>query len=284
MTDVEVDFSTAQEAASAYYGETDDSGGTETDDTDTDGTTTDPSVWGGLQTASTDWVANWTLAYQEHQEQPRTRWFVFRIHPETDEFQALRMTGSAKTYPGDTPPAELPHTPREQEARDAYQTWLDENQPDEQDEDEQDEGWGEWQKVTQLSDWTIWGREASESDAVEFVAASTRKDGSAVYLAPGGELVEEAHVYSSMDAVKQAVAAYKKRLENGEIDEDDRPTGRSPGRGEIEKDTKGAGGGPLGGLIGAMGGTGNAAVVAVGAGAGLYLLESKGYTNLTETI
>lgn len=294
MSAPEPEFSSVSDADATYYG---DGGGGDGDGGDDSPTSDDGTRWGDLQTEPTDWVAAWTLAYQDEQQttNPSRRWFIIRVNPETGAFEALSMTGQADEYPESTSLDELPHTEAESEAREAYQAWVEAN-PDESDESDVEdtdgaENWGEWAQITQVSDWTIWGREHKTEDRVQFLAASTMEDGTAVYLQPDGTVSEDAHIYDSQEAMQDALNAYAERVESGDIPDSDRPTGTSPGRGQIREDAAAAGangGGPgrnpIAPAVEAVGGTRNALLLGVVVAGGVYYAEKQGHIDITEAL
>ena len=286
----EPEFSTVEEADRAFFGDSYNPDDPEDGNDGQDGK--NGTQWGELQPVSTDWLAGWTLVYQEAtNEQGVRRWFVIRTS-ESGQFQALTMTGQANDYDAEQSLAELPSTRSESEARQAYQTWVDENDPESEDGDDQggdDQGdessqWGEWTKLNQAGDWTLWGRDHKQEDRSQFILASKTSDGTPVYLQPDGTVGTEPHQYTSMEAVQQALDAYETRKQNGEIPEGQRPTGNSPSRSTINRSTNVKQGGPLGAAVEAVGGTTNAVLLGGVAVAGLYYAEHEGYIDLTEQI
>jgi hypothetical protein len=281
---VQPEFDTVSEADSVYYSSSGDDGG--------DGS--DSGAWGELQSKPTDWVAGWTLGYQEHQtDTGRRRWFDFRVNPETEEFEALTMSGSARTFPDDATLDELPHAEEEQRARDAYEAWVRANPDAEQDGEQDGDGgteWTEWTQLNQVAGWTIWGREAKNGDQVQFLAAGKLDDGSTVYLQPDGTTGDSPHIYKSQSELQEALDAWQSRVDSGEVSEDQRPNGNSPTRGEITEDARSAGAdgqgtgqipGPLSGAVQAVGGRRNALIVAaVGGVALIWVAEEYGYLDL----
>lgn len=291
MSAPEPEFSSVSEADATYYGGSNDGPGDGGDGPDPDG---DGTRWGQPQEEPTDWVAGWTLIYQDEQQtsNPARRWFIIRYNPDTGAFEALSMAGQADEYEGATWD-ELPHTEAESEAREAYQTWVDENVDDSGDVEDTDgaENWGEWTQITQVSDWTIWGREHKTEDRVQFLAASTMEDGTPVYLQPDGTVSEDAHIYDSQEAMQQALNAYAERVESGDIPESERPTGTSPGRGQIREDAAAAGangGGsgrnPVAPVVEAVGGTRTALLLGVVVAGGVYYAEKQGHIDITEAL
>ena len=279
---VQPEFDTVEEADQAYHGGGD--GSSDDGGNDTPGS----ARWGELQTKDTDWVAGWTLAFQREINQESTgansggtRWFVFRVNPETGNFEALNMSGQADTYAEDAALEELPHTQNEDEARNAYQTWLEENEPEQE---EQGDEWTEWTQLNQVAGWTIWGRESQTSDAVQFLAAALDNEDREIYLQPEGEIGQEPHLFESQSTLQTALDAYQTRVENGEIDERRQASGRSPGRGAINDATMTTSTsglpGPLAGAVDAVGGPTNAVFIAAAALMVLYYLDAEGHVEL----
>lgn len=101
------------------------------------------------------------------------------------------------------------------------------------DDEQQDggDGWTEWFLVDQAGDWYVYGRESLEDDAVQFHVTGQTQDGRQVFLGHDGDVVESMVVYDSMDAVNDALRAYYQREEDGDVPEEDRPTGPDPGPG-----------------------------------------------------
>jgi len=150
------------------------------------------------------------------------------------------------------------------------------------------EAWTEWQRIDNVQNWTIWGREHQSEDRVQFLVASTNQSGDAIYLQPEGEVAKEAHIFESVQAVRDALDAYATRRENGEVPEGKRPTGNSPSREQVRRDaakaTEGSSGGlpgPVGAVVDAVGGPRNAAILAVAGTAGVYYAEREGMIDLS---
>lgn len=282
---IQPEFDSIAEADAAYDAAIE-GGGDDTPDS------SDTGRWGDLQQKDVDWEGDWVLAYRAEQIQgspganPAMQWFVFRVNPQNGNFEALNMSGQADTYDPQSPPEELPHTSREQEARDAYQTWLDENDPgtqEEGDEGDQGEAWTEWTELNQVAGWAIWGRESQTSDAVQFLAATINGEDREVYLQPGGEIADTAHLFESQSDLQAALDAYQTRVDNGEVPEERQATGRSPSRGAITEATKtgtGSFGGPLSGLVDAVGGPTNAVLAVATIALVAYYLDAEGYVDL----
>lgn len=270
MSAPQPDFGTVSDADSAYYG--DDGGGGGGDGS---------GRWGELQEKPTEWVAGWSLAYQESKDDPNLRrWFVIRVD-ESGQFQALSMSGTARDFSDDASLDELPHTNDEQEARQAYQAWVEANGPDGSTDESGD--WSKWTKIQQVGDWWIWGREHNTEDRVQFMAVGKRQDGTTIWLHPDGSPKPERHIYDSAEAMQKALDAYEQKKQAGQIPEDEQPTGNSPSRKEITRGMGGQGG-PVGGLVDAVGGPRNALLIGGVAVGGAYYLESRGYTDVTEAI
>ncbi|APW99406.1 hypothetical protein CHINAEXTREME_17235 [Halobiforma lacisalsi AJ5] len=244
---VQVDFETKDEALEAYYGEDSDQPGTTNDGTGPG----ESGRWAPPEQVPTDWIAGWTLTYQaERDDSEVRRYFVTRLHPETGQFQALTIpSGQVEDYADDTPLDELPHSSREDDAREAYQTWLEENDPEpgagsgagSGNGDDESPAWGEWQRVDEAAPWWIWGRDHLEEDRSQFLIAGESDDGSAVYLNGAGEVVDEPAIFETIDEVQAALEAYFQRTGSGDVPDDRRPTGNSPAPETIGQEASEAG-------------------------------------------
>lgn len=298
---IEIDFDTADQAIAAYRGEdtsggTDDGGPTNGDDTPGEGD------WGELQEGDHSFIGGWALFYQPNLENDTRRWFVLRV-TNGGQFQALNMSGVAQDYSRDTGPEELPHTLDRAEAIAAYETWLENADPEDidrgteegrtpgedgqNDENGQDEAnWTEWQKIEQEAGWHIFRRQHKYESREEFFAAGKNAQGENVFLAPGGKIVEEEHIYDYIEDVYAAIEAYTENAD--QKDPSERLTGAPPGQGNLPGNRGGKPPGSNLPVVGpaaqAVGGIGNLLLL-VGAVAVLfYISESQGYTNWTDYI
>jgi hypothetical protein len=226
-------FASEQEADSAYYG-TD--SGTDSDDGGGGGGGDSGATWGDLQQAAS-LEAGFVLGYQDQQNGDRTRWFVFRSVEGALEF--VNSGGETVEAGENDRLSNLPHYDTEADAREAFAAWQDANGEDDQD---QGSAWGNWSKISEEPPWHIYSRSHKQEDRAQFLAAGELEDGSAVYLAPGGEVADEPHTYDSADALTEALRAFYTRSENGEIPEDRRPTGDDPGAETVRNQAGGAGG------------------------------------------
>lgn len=295
---IEPDFNSVSEADAAYYssgsagstagggGGGRSNGGSSQSGNETTETRSgdDSAQWSELQTLETDWEGGWNLAYQQRvNDRNRRRWFVIRM-TQDEQFQALTMTGQVEDIPQDASLEEVPHTDSEDEARRAYKQWAEENVNGEDGSDgssgsgESGE-WSEWQEVSEQYGWVIYGREHSRENRVQFFAGSETDDGTTVYLQPDGTPGQEQHIFDSQEALEQALQEYAQRTENGEVPQDRQPTGRQPNNrpsGQSES--------AVSGLIEAVGGPRNAAIIGTLAAGGLYYAEREGMIDLAEGI
>jgi len=280
---IEIDFDTAEQAVATYRG------------------TPGEGDWGKLVEGDHSFVGGWSLRYQPNLENDTRRWFVIRVTND-GPFQALNMSGVAQDYSRDTGLEELPHTLDRAEAVAAYETWLENADPEDidrgteegrtpGDDDGQSDGkdeanWTEWQKIEQQSGWHIFRRQHKYESSEEFFAAGKNAQGENVFLAPGGEIVEEEHIYNYIEDVYAAIEAYTENP--SQKDPEDRPTGAPPGQGNLP-----GGGGTtppgsnlpvVGPAAQAVGGITNLLLLVGAAAVLFYISESRGYTNWTDYI
>ena len=234
MAGISAPFGSVAEADAAYYGEDGGGGGDGSGDGGGGGDDSG-ATWGELQQGEA-LGAGWSTAYQDQRNGDRTRWFVLRSSGGTLQF--LNSQGQAVDAGENDTLSDVPHFSNEDDALAAFQAWADEN-PDEADEngegDDESANWGEWSKVSEEPPWHIYSRSHKTEDRAQFLAASTLEDGSAVYLAPGGEVVDEQHVFDSADALTEALRQFYQRAEDGEIPEGRMPTGRDPGTSTVRE-------------------------------------------------
>lgn len=297
---VEPEFSTVADADAAYFGQAVEEGSqqqpaqTDPGQPGYNDPTDDSAMWGELQTVDTDWVAGWTLAFQVSTQDDERRYMVFRINPENDDFEAMSMEGNAKAYPDDVALSEIPSGSSEEEARRAYQTWLENNpvpgdDPAEEPGDDPaegpvdgpgdgtgpgdgSEGWTEWARLEQINPWWLWGRESIDGEAAQFILASTLQDGTSVYLQPDGSLGPEPYIYDTVDGFSDALDAYFQRVADGEIPPGEQPTGNSPPAELIAEEAALAGAN-----TGSSGGVARKAALALGAAAvGYFIIKKQG--------
>lgn len=294
---VTVDFENADEALDTYFaaaGLDDDNGAGDASGEDTPG----ESQWGEV-TAIEELIGGWILWEQPHLEESGvSRYFCTRT-TQNGQFQALNLSGVAENHPDDADLEALPHTEDEQEMRDAHQVWLDGADDDDIERGEPghgddpgggDEGeqWSDWTEIDQASGWVIFRRQhLHEEDREEYLVAGESAAGDAVFLGPDGEVLDEEHIFEHIEDVQAALAAYAENLEQGNVPDEDRPTGGSPPAGALPGETPSRPPGSDLPLVGpaasAAGGLGNlllivAVLVVVG-----YYLESRGYIDLTDS-
>lgn len=228
---VEADFSTVSEADEAYFG-----GSSNDDDPGDGGDDGDSSTtWGDVQRkAELDY--GFSLLFQNSTSGDRTRWFVTR-GTEAGEIEAVTSGGETTTVSPDVSLDEVPHYDSENDARAAYKKW-EQSQEDAGDEGEQTDDateWSKWRVVREVAPWFVFGRSSSDGEEVQFVVAGKNQEDVEVYLQPDGSVGSEPHTYETFEAVKQALAAFSTKSENGEIPENMMPTG---GRPSVERVTK----------------------------------------------
>lgn len=295
---VTTDFTTRQEAVETYYGDTGpgdsrpggDTGGTGSSQNQNSGS--DDRVFGELQEVQTDWVGGWGLFYQPNTASESTRqwresrrWFVFRVID--GQTQALQMSGQT-TDVADTDPLDtLPSTTAESEARQAYQTWVDENDPDGSEEPD-NASWGDWQEVEKINGWFIFMREhGSREDDNQWLAAGVPGDSEqeSVFLQPDGSIGDQPHIFEERGELDAAIEAYRGRSNRGETDTGREPTGTSPPTGGFPKSGGKAGvGGAVGQAVDSVGGTRNALILVALVGGGIYYLERTGRIDISGTL
>jgi len=247
---IEAPFGSIREADAAYYGE---GGG--------------GATWQQIQ-GETSLGSGWSTASQTERSGNRTRWFVLRQYEEGVQF--LNSQGEVEEFGNQPELSTVPVFDTEEDAVAAYQAWAEENGGDDQGGDESAQ-WSEWQQLREVEPWYLYSRTHQTEDRAQFLAAGQLQDGATVYLGPNGGVQDEAHLFESVEAVQAALQSYFQKAENGEIPEERQPTGNPPSaedvRGGVPVDKKGPGG-PLSGLVDAVGGPKIAAgLAAVGAAA-----------------
>lgn len=272
---ITIDFRSADEAVATYYGEDSPDAGQGAGDGSGGG-------WGEMQEEPTEWQAGWALFYQERNQNER-RWFVVRYVD--GQFQALKMSGEAKDYPETTTPNELPSTSSEDEARSAYQAWVENADEEELDEDGEPE-WSEWEKITEIEGWAVYQRDHLEDDRSQFMAGGKNADGENIWLQEGGSVGAEPTLFDTLDELRQAIKAFLERQASGRTQESEEPTGAGPsrsGRGfPTEGSRKPSGArGMVGSAVQAVGGPMNAIIIVVALAALVYYLEREGHIDIS---
>jgi hypothetical protein len=211
-------FSSVEEADAAYYGE---DGGSN----DQGGDPGDDRQWGDLQQGEV-LSHGWGLAYRDQVGGSATQWFVLRSG--SSGIQALQASGQVYEASENDTLADLPSYESESSARSAYQAWLDEtgkgDGDDERNPDGSDKEWTDWQKVDKIGNWPLFSRSNQSDGSQQWALVSKNSSGDLIYLAPGGEVVDEIHIYDSRSAAEDAVAAFQERQRNGDVEEDEQPT------------------------------------------------------------
>lgn len=244
---VEVDFDSADEAAAAYYGE----------DVDDDGTPPTGEAWMEPEVID-DFAGGWVLWEQGRVENPEeTRYFVTRYFEDDERLEVLTIPdGQVREAELDEEVDELPHTDREERAREAIENWLAENDPEDDEEggDEADQ-WGEWAVADEVGNWHIWGRDHLEEDRAQFLIAGELTDGTPVFLNENGMVDTVPTIFESAEETQAALDAYYSNLENGEIPEEEQPTGGNPDPETIAAGADEAGANDGGGVLDDVGAT-----------------------------
>lgn len=222
-------FSSASEAEDAYYGSGSGSGDGSGDGSGGDGnggSDGSGATWGELQRSTTLGSA-WVLAYQAAVNSDRRRWFVIRM--ESGTLQALKANGAVYSSKESDTLGQLPHYDSESAARDAFEAWAENggDGPNNTPAPDGDPSWGEWSKVRKVGPWFIFGRTSADGSQAQFIVAGKR-DGATVYLAPAAKIVEEPHIYSKIEAAKQALDAYQQSVADGDTPPGMQPNGNAP--------------------------------------------------------
>ena len=282
-------FSSEQEADDAYYGDGSGSGGSggggsgggggggSGGGSSGGGGSGGGGDWGELQ-AKGELGAGWVLAYQDAKSGDERRWFVIRTQQDT--LFALDSSGTPNEAAEGDKLGDLPNFGTESKAVAAYNAWAEKNGEKKADQPDQgsptEENWTEWSKVAEQAPWHIYSRQHQSEDRAQFLAAGELSDGTAVYLAPDGTVSDQAEIYDDPNALADALEAYYKKVENGEIPEERQPTGADPGPEQVRKDAAKATGDGSGdgGLLDAIGGPKVAAAIAAVGGYALYKSDS----------
>jgi len=290
MSSPEPEFGSVGEADAAYYGSSNDGGGNNQNNQNGDQNSNqngNGTSYGELQRI--EFLAGeWALVYQDARASDRQRFFVLKSDGET--IQAIEADGVVVEETAEQGALDrLPSYESEPAAREAHQAWVDsqenggENGPGAGG-GQGGQQYGEWTRIEQVGPWVVWGREAKDADARQFVAASTNTSGTAIYLQPEGEVAETAHVFEDTAALQDALEAFAERERRGDVPTDESPTGASPDKSTIAaaadeagaNEGGGGGGGPLSGVVRAVGGPRNAVILAAGGGMGLYYANERG--------
>lgn len=214
-------FSSVTEADNAYFSSGSPSTGPDSATSET-GTT-----WSALQEGEA-LEHEWVLAYQEQSDGDRQRWFVIRSVE--SQLEAIQSSGEVYTAKSSDTLAELPHYPTEDDAREAYGKWSGPDAPE-----QPDEQWEGWKRIRQIDPWWVFSRSHRTEDRTQFLVAGERSDGSAVYLGPNGQPRDAPYLFSSFDAARSAIETYLQAVQDGQIPEEDQPTGDAPSRSEVRE-------------------------------------------------
>lgn len=205
-------FGSESEAREAYFGE---------DETDS-GPDDESDVWAEPEILD-ELEGGWTLREQQLEHGDRTRYFVtggpFELPHAITSGGGTEEISEGQTY------EETPSFDTEEDARAAHQTWLEEY-----DGNTEGEQWTDWEEHDMAPPWYVYVRRKKQTDERQFTISGLR-DGDRVYLAPEAEILPkmtEATLYSSMDAVVKALDAYFQADQNGDVPEEQKPTGGRP--------------------------------------------------------
>lgn len=193
----------------------------------------------------------WTLTRQYAIEGDDTRYFV--IFGPDEEDQALNQSGEPEPFLETDWFDDLPAHDTEEDAREAHAAWVEQYGDQYEDETGEDgPGWSEWDELYEEPPWFVYAREEIEGEAIEAVIAGVNSDGSAVYLAPNVEILDDPYIYADFGAVEDALAAYFAAVEAGDVPEGDQPTGAPPGVDVIDDATPDPPGSRPGGIVGSI--------------------------------
>ena len=201
-------------------------------------------------------------------------------------------------YPRSDPGLEqLPHTRDRAEAETAYETWLENADPEDVDkggdgqgddgdgQGDSEDNWTEWKKIEQEAGWHIFRRQHKYESSQEFFAAGQNAKGETVFLGPEGQIKQQEHIFEYLEDVYAAIDAYVEDMDNKPAE--DRPTGAPPGQGDLPGQSPAVPGSNLpvvGPAAQAVGGVGNLLLIAGAVAVLFYISESQGYTNWTDYI
>lgn len=304
---VEADFSTLDEARQAYYeaaGIDTSGGGSGGDGSDGDGSGSGGSgggsggdsnndgssgTWGEIQEKPAEFLGGWVLLYQDNLDTNERRWWVFRAVSEG--WQALGNNGGVETYPENTEFGMMVSHTSEESARNAYQAWVgdDSNGQDDDGSGDDDSGgdsgkikWTEWgDPIDQIDGWHIYERHRVDDDSTQqYIVGGLNSEGTEIFLAPEGKVVEEPHIYESKDAARSAITAFQDRANRGETNPNNTPSGGRPS-GDGFPDRRSGGGGIIGSAASAVGGRRNLLLLIVAAAVVVYYLDETGQIDIS---
>lgn len=208
----------------------------------------------------------WFLLRQEQTEGTATRYFL--LPGPYEDPRAMTRGGGTDPIADDATFDELPSFDTEDEAREAHALWVEENpdladaddtqgeetHPEENEEATDSDGnvWSAWDLLEEAPPWFVFTRVLIESEGdaegEEFLIAGENADGQEVYLHPGVAIEAEPYIYETIEGVGEALMAYFEAVENGDVPEEDQPTGNQPDDDQVARDAgpPGRGGGPVG--------------------------------------
>jgi hypothetical protein len=201
-------FASETEARDAYF--KDEPGGS-------GGPSPDPESGWNEPTTVEELEGGWSLISQSRVEGESTRWFLLG-GPNGGE--ALKASGQTEAVDEGATLDEVPSIETETAAREAHQKWLEEFASKAK--------WGNWGKVDELPPWFVYRRDHNQDDRSEWQVKGKTRDGSEIWLGPDGSPTDEPHTFTSRSAVDKAIEAYRRKVESGDIPDDQRPTGSPP--------------------------------------------------------
>ncbi len=248
---IDAPFSTIEEADEAYYVEGS-SGGS--------GGGGGGGGGGGNDTSNKSWQqiervrvlnAGWVLGSQTTVNQDSTRYFVLRRESANSPIEAINSGGQVETFDAGATGDTLPSYPTESDAVAAYEKWAEENGAPSDGEtggdssgtdgsnDTNPENWGEWERKDQVGDWYVFGRQHNQNQSWQWMGVAVVNRGGEeveVYLNDSGDVVEEPYIWTNRAKLIEAIRAFSDRAENGDVPEEDQPTGQAPAEDNVEED------------------------------------------------
>jgi hypothetical protein len=298
---LQIDFETREEAAETWKSLSDSGGSGDGNGENDENDQNDPRQWNleGVQEIPTDWRGGWRLFYFPHKVEDRRLHYIQR-KIKTGGSQFLKMNGESTQVPSEPELSDIPTTESEDEARAAYQTWLDQADPEDIEKGQPpDEGdapgsgedgksqWTQWTQVGREAGWTILKRDHKSENRSQWVVGSKDQAGENIYLNDAGEVVREQYLFESEEAVEAAILAYIEGVENGDVPPEDQPTGASPDPSELPGPGTRSPGSTLpvvGPAAEAVGGFGNLLLLVAVLAVAFYWAERTGRIDLLDSL
>lgn len=165
----------------------------------------------------------WNLMGQSSTEGERSRYFV--VGGPYEESHAITSGGGTSRIEPDDLLDDIPSFDTKSEGREAHALWLEENA--EYEEEDGESTWTEWDIFDEVPPWFVLYREDTASNAVQYQVGGDR-DGTVVYLNSNGEVVTEPYIFDTLEAAAAAIEAWQRRIDEGEADPANGPSGRPP--------------------------------------------------------